>query len=189
MLCHVAWSRTHRSCCPLRICFLRYLGSPIRLHTINSTYILLSSLPVLLPTPARSDSATMQVLTRPTWAIALGIFSVSFTQVAHAASSSSPQSPKTSEIPCTVQSSTTGAYFDLNPIALAPPELKDGRKIHKSDRDESWQAQGYDYGANFTLNICAPVIENIQDVVGVDESRWQNVSAYYEHNDKIYSIG
>jgi cation-dependent mannose-6-phosphate receptor len=67
--------------------------------------------------------------------------------------------------------------------------LKDGRKIHKSDRDESWQAQGHDYGANFTLNICKPVIENIQDVVGVDDSRWQNVSAYYEYNNKIYSIG
>lgn len=91
--------------------------------------------------------------------------------------------------PCTVQSPTSGMYFDLNAISLSPPEKKDGRKLHKDDRDESWLAKGHDYPANFTINICAPVIENISDVVGVDKSRWRNVSAYYEQNGKIYSIG
>ncbi|KAL1863592.1 Cation-independent mannose-6-phosphate receptor CI-MPR [Paecilomyces lecythidis] len=67
--------------------------------------------------------------------------------------------------------------------------MKDGRKLHKDDRDESWLAKGHDYPANFTVNICAPVIEDISDVVGVDKSRWRNVSAYYEQNGKIYSIG
>lgn len=67
--------------------------------------------------------------------------------------------------------------------------MKNGQKVHKDDRDESWHAKGYDYGANFTINICAPVIENVTDVVGVDKSRWQNISAYYEKDDKIYSIG
>ncbi|KAJ9295167.1 hypothetical protein DTO271G3_6337 [Paecilomyces variotii] len=91
--------------------------------------------------------------------------------------------------PCTVQSPTSGMYFDLNAISLSPPEKKDGRKLHKDDRDESWLAKGHDYPANFTINICAPVIENISDVVGVDKSKWRNVSAYYEQNGKIYSIG
>jgi cation-dependent mannose-6-phosphate receptor len=102
---------------------------------------------------------------------------------------SSSTGSKSSEKPCTIYSPTTGSYFDLNHISLFPPEMKDGQKAHKDDRDESWHARGYDYGANFTINICAPVIEDISDVVGVDKSRWRNVSAYYEKDDKIYSIG
>ncbi|KAH8692828.1 putative vacuolar sorting receptor [Talaromyces proteolyticus] len=129
----------------------------------------------------------MQVLTRPVWVVALSILSLPLSQVTQAASN--PQAPKAPAKPCTVQSTTTGSYFDLNPIALAPPELKDGRKVHKTDRDTSWQAQGHDYGTNFTVNICAPVIETVKDVVGVDKSRWQNVSAYYQQDGKIYSIG
>jgi cation-dependent mannose-6-phosphate receptor len=49
--------------------------------------------------------------------------------------------------------------------------------------------RGYDYGANFTVNFCAPVVENLTDVVGIEESRWQNVSAFYEKEGKTYSIG
>ncbi|QSS52540.1 vacuolar sorting receptor [Histoplasma capsulatum var. duboisii H88] len=91
--------------------------------------------------------------------------------------------------PCTIFSPTTGAYFDLNAIALSPPVIKDGKKVHNKDREESWHAKGYDYPANFTLNICAPVIEDLKDVVGVDESKWANVSAYYTLDGKMYSIG
>lgn len=90
---------------------------------------------------------------------------------------------------CVAHSPTSGLYYDLNAISLAPPRLKDGKKVYQDDRDESWHAKGYDYPANFTINICAPVIEDVQDVVGVDASRWQNVSAYYEQEGKIYSIG
>lgn len=67
--------------------------------------------------------------------------------------------------------------------------MKDGRKVYKDDREESWHAKGHDYPANFTMNICAPVIEDVQDVVGVKSSRWGNISAYYEEKGKIYSIG
>jgi cation-dependent mannose-6-phosphate receptor len=74
-------------------------------------------------------------------------------------------------------------------ISLSPPEMKDGQKVHKDDKSESWRAKGYDYPANFTMNICAPVIEKVEDVVGVDKSRWQNVSAFYELDGKVYSIG
>lgn len=90
---------------------------------------------------------------------------------------------------CVARSPTTGLYYDLNTISLAPPELKDGEKVRKGAREESWQAKGHDYPANFTINVCAPVIEDIQDVVGVEKSRWKNVSAYYEKSGKIYSLG
>jgi cation-dependent mannose-6-phosphate receptor len=97
--------------------------------------------------------------------------------------------PKSPEKPCTIYSPTTGSYFDLNHISISPPEIKDGKKVYKDGHEESWHAKGYDYGANFTINICAPVIEDISDVVGVDKSRWKNVSAYYTMDDRIYSIG
>ncbi|EEH19822.1 hypothetical protein PABG_02081 [Paracoccidioides brasiliensis Pb03] len=90
---------------------------------------------------------------------------------------------------CTIYSPTNGAYFDLNTISLSPPEVKDGKKVNIKDREESWHAKGYDYPANFTINICAPVIEDLKDVVGVEESRWGNVSAYYRLDGKTYSIG
>jgi hypothetical protein len=128
----------------------------------------------------------MQLLTR-SLGLTLSVLLLSSTQLATAGSDSSK--PKTTEKPCTVRSPTTGSYFDLNAISLSPPELKDGRKIHKDDREESWKARGHDYPANFTFNICAPVIEDLKDVVGVDKSRWQNVSAFYERNGKTYSIG
>ena len=90
--------------------------------------------------------------------------------------------------PCVAHSPISGLYYDLNAISISPPELKNGKKA-SSDRDESWHAKGHDYPANFTLNVCAPVIEDLQDVVGVPSSRWKNVSAYYEQEGKIYSIG
>ncbi|KAJ5678939.1 Vacuolar sorting receptor (Mrl1) [Penicillium macrosclerotiorum] len=93
------------------------------------------------------------------------------------------------DVPCVARSPTTGLYFDLNAISLFPPEMKDGKKVIKDARNESWYAKGHDYPANFSINICAPVIEEVKDVVGVDSSRWQNISAYYEQAGKIYSIG
>lgn len=93
------------------------------------------------------------------------------------------------QTPCVARSPTSGLYYDLNAISLAPPKLKDGKQVYADDRNESWHAKGYDYAANFTLNVCAPVIEDVQDVVGVEASRWQNVSAYYEQEGKIYSLG
>lgn len=89
--------------------------------------------------------------------------------------------------PCTIVSPVTEAYYDLKPIAVQP--LIDHKPAHKDDKKESWHARGYDYGTNFTLNFCRPVIEDLQDVVGVHESHWKNVSAFYRYNDKVYSIG
>ena len=81
---------------------------------------------------------------------------------------------------CTIRSPSSGAYYDLNTITVQ--RLKD-------DRTNSWHARGYDYGTNFTLNFCAPVIETLDDVVGIDEGLWGNVSAFYKMNGKTYSIG
>ena len=98
--------------------------------------------------------------------------------------------PKETLSPCVARSLSTGLYYDLSALSLSPPELKeDGQKAYKGDRDTSWNSRGHDYPSNFTINICAPVIEDIKDVVGVESGRWANVSAYYELDEKIYSIG
>jgi cation-dependent mannose-6-phosphate receptor len=87
--------------------------------------------------------------------------------------------------PCTIRSATTGTYFNLRPISLlAPKEISDeAAELH------SWHALGYDYGVNFTINFCAPVLEKLTDVAGVDKNLWQNVSAYYTKDNHTYSIG
>lgn len=88
--------------------------------------------------------------------------------------------------PCTVRSPTTDRFFDLNPIHRAPPE--EG-KTPKEGEEGSWRAKGHDYGANFTLNFCGPVVEELHDVVDLDKELWRNVSAYYEKDDKVFAIG
>lgn len=88
--------------------------------------------------------------------------------------------------PCTI-SSTTGSFFDLRPLSIQPPE--EGKKPAKNAKTDSWHARGYDYKGNFTLNVCAPVVEGVKDIVGVDENHWQNVSAFYEFDGKKYSVG
>ncbi|KAL8670560.1 MAG: hypothetical protein Q9168_004908 [Polycauliona sp. 1 TL-2023] len=90
-------------------------------------------------------------------------------------------------LPCTIYQSTTNAYYDISPITVQP--LVDHQKAHKDDRKESWHARGYDLGTNFTLNICAPVIENLEDVAGIKENLLKNISAFYEWKGKKYSIG
>ncbi|KAJ5551411.1 Vacuolar sorting receptor (Mrl1) [Penicillium sp. DV-2018c] len=116
-------------------------------------------------------------------------YSLFFTLSILGLSSASDSSHLNGDAPCIARSPTSGLYFDLNAISLSPPSLSDGNKVMKDARNQSWFAKGHDYPANFTINICAPVIENVTDVVGVEASRWKNVSAYYEQNNKIYSIG
>ena len=89
--------------------------------------------------------------------------------------------------PCQIYNPSKGSYYDLNSITVQP--LKDHKKAHKDDRAESWHARGYDYDTNFTMNFCAPVIEKMEDVVGVKEDLWKNVSAFYTYDKKTYSIG
>ncbi|TGO28801.1 hypothetical protein BPAE_0023g00670 [Botrytis paeoniae] len=88
--------------------------------------------------------------------------------------------------PCTI-SSTTGSFFDLRPLSIQAPE--EGKKPAKNAKTDSWHARGYDYKGNFTLNVCAPVVEEVKDFVGVDKNYWKNVSAFYEYDGKKYSVG
>lgn len=101
----------------------------------------------------------------------------------------SAENPPAPHKPCTVHSPTTGSYFDLSVLSVVPPELRDGKNHRGVDRDESWHSKGHDYPANFTINICAPVVEELDDVAGVDKELRRNISAYYKKDGKIYSIG
>lgn len=88
---------------------------------------------------------------------------------------------------CTAASSTgSGAFYDLRPDIAFTPE--DG-KSHKTGVTKDYHARGYDYGKNFTLNVCSSVLDPVDGVIGVDESLWANVSAYYTSDDEVYSIG
>ena len=47
-------------------------------------------------------------------------------------------------------------------------------------------------GYNFTMNFCGGVVENLGErggAEGINRELWRNVSAYYEQDGKIYSIG
>ncbi|KAH0541340.1 hypothetical protein FGG08_004178 [Glutinoglossum americanum] len=89
--------------------------------------------------------------------------------------------------PCTVHSPNSGSFFDLNPISIRPP--KPSNKQIRDSHAESWLAKGYDYPVNFTINFCAPVVEHLKEVEGLDKAQWANVSAFYKDKGKIYSIG
>lgn len=89
--------------------------------------------------------------------------------------------------PCTIISPTTERFFDLNPLRREAPT--EGKKKKEGDTDGSWHARGYDYGANFTLNFCGPVIEELENVQDLDKSLWKNVSAFYEVGKKQYAMG
>lgn len=86
---------------------------------------------------------------------------------------------------CTAKSSTTGSFFDLNLISIPVPS----KDSSKDARRGSWRANGYDYGSNFTLNFCAPVVEELKKVVGIDSDDRDKVAAYYEAGGHFYSIG
>jgi cation-dependent mannose-6-phosphate receptor len=90
--------------------------------------------------------------------------------------------------PCTARSPTTERYFDLNPIHRKLP-AKDDKRRKEDDVVESWHARGWDYGANFTINFCGPVVEDLNNVQDLNEDLWRNVSAYYEIGDKQYALG
>ena len=92
--------------------------------------------------------------------------------------------------PCTV-SSPAGSFYDLRSLSILPPV--NGKKPGKHDKTDDWHARGYDYAggkANFTLNICAPVVDPVGDVEGLDSSHLEkDVGAYYKVGPRTYSIG
>jgi cation-dependent mannose-6-phosphate receptor len=102
----------------------------------------------------------------------------------------SPPAPHVDK-PCTLRSPTTGSFYDLRPLSVSAPP-PNSKSTPKESGPESWHAKGYDYPANFTLNICASVIEPFPDdgVDGITERRWQNVSAFYTTaKGEAFSIG
>jgi cation-dependent mannose-6-phosphate receptor len=117
-------------------------------------------------------------------------FCAALTLSATTASAASPADDKKSKAPpvkpCTVRSATSGAFFDLHSLSIKPP-AKDSKK--SDAKVESWHAKGYDYGSNFTLNFCDPVVEELTSVEGVDEALWRNVSAFYTVGKKTFSLG
>lgn len=88
--------------------------------------------------------------------------------------------------PCTI-SSSSGSFFDLRPLSIHP--VSEGKKPAKNQKVDDWHAKGYDYKANFTLNICEPVVEKLDEVQGVDKAHLKNVSAFYEVGSKKFSLG
>ncbi|QIW95942.1 hypothetical protein AMS68_001460 [Peltaster fructicola] len=99
-----------------------------------------------------------------------------------------PEPSSTPVLSCTIRSPASGSFFDLNKLHILTPGSLPPKSIAKP-RSYSWNATGYDYGYNFTMNFCGPVVEELEDVVDVDKSLWRNVSAYYKQDGKIYSIG
>lgn len=87
-------------------------------------------------------------------------------------------------IPCTAKGN---GFYDLRPLIVFLPDPDS--KITGKEKTDSWQSKGHDYPSNFSINICAPVVESIEDVVGIEKDLWRNVSAYYEMDGRVVSIG
>ncbi|KAG9257137.1 putative vacuolar sorting receptor [Emericellopsis atlantica] len=117
-----------------------------------------------------------------------GFTTFAFALLAASVRASDDEPSHTTPAPACTATSTTGsgAYFDLRPD-IAWPE--DDEKAHRYAQHKDYHARGYDYGKNFTINICNSVVDPLTDVVGLEESQWQNVSAYYMSHGDIYSIG
>lgn len=121
--------------------------------------------------------------TQPLGALLLAAASFSNFAIAAAADATST----TAAEPCTATSAS--GFHDLRRDTAV--QLPEGVKKNKNGAPNTdYFARGWDYPSNFTINICAPVVEPVKKVVGIDEDNWRNVSAYYMSSDgKAYSIG
>lgn len=101
-----------------------------------------------------------------------------------------PEADKTTTAePCTATNTKFGTFFDLRP-AVAVKAPSDGSKAKRGAPLKDYKANGYDYGSNFTLNICSPVVEELANVRGdIGQEQWKNISAYYQSNGDVYSLG
>lgn len=107
--------------------------------------------------------------------------------------SAAAEDKTTSSAACTA-TSTLGSFYDLRPdTAVRPPasDSKTGRRASTIGHHPTvdYRARGYDYGSNFTLNICGPVVGDIDNVHGIDKGAWANISAYYVSKGDVYSLG
>ncbi|KAI1419818.1 mannose-6-phosphate receptor binding domain-containing protein [Xylaria sp. FL1777] len=103
---------------------------------------------------------------------------------------SDAQTTSTTTAAACTASSTSGAFFDLRPDAAIKPKPDGSRPAHSRGAPlTDYKARGYDYGSNFTLNICNAVVESIEGAKGIEDSKWQNISAYYVSKGDFYSLG
>lgn len=90
---------------------------------------------------------------------------------------------------CTA-TSPSGSFYDLRPdIAVKEPADGSKRSTPYGAPTADYHARGYDYGSNFTLNVCGAVVEPVDNVMGIDRGSWQNISAYYVSKGDVYSLG
>ncbi|KAI0527942.1 mannose-6-phosphate receptor binding domain-containing protein [Xylaria bambusicola] len=123
------------------------------------------------------------MLSPPVSSVILSLLALASTAVASDAESTSTTTA------CTA-SSTSGAFFDLRPDAAIKPKPDGSRPSHSRGAPlTDYKARGWDYGSNFTLNICNAVVEPIEDVKDIAASKWQNISAYYVSEGEYYSLG
>ncbi|BFZ58659.1 Cation-independent mannose-6-phosphate receptor CI-MPR [Savitreella phatthalungensis] len=77
--------------------------------------------------------------------------------------------------PCTARHPVTKEFYDLRGLIRSPDETK----------ALDWHANGHDYGSNFTLNVCAPLIDLSSQL-----PKAVNTSAmYFDEEEKAFSIG
>ncbi|KAI0455474.1 mannose-6-phosphate receptor binding domain-containing protein [Xylaria acuta] len=123
------------------------------------------------------------MISPPAYTAILSLLTLTSTAVA------SDAEPTTTTTACTA-SSTSGAFFDLRPDAAIKTKPDGSRPSHSRGAPlTDYKARGWDYGSNFTLNICNAVVDPIEDVQGIEESKWQNISAYYVSEGDYYSLG
>ena len=101
---------------------------------------------------------------------------------------SASDDPTTTYTACTA-SSTSGAFYDLRADIAAKPPADGSKPEYAHAPTEDYHVRGHDYGRNFTLNICAPVVDTPPEVSGLKEELWANVSAYYTFKGETYSVG
>ncbi len=106
-----------------------------------------------------------------------------------AAANDNDKTPATTTSTACTASSTSGAFYDLRPDVAAKLPADGSKPAFHGVPTEDYHARGYDYGRNFTLNICDPVVEPPERVVGLKEELWRNVSAYYTAHGDVYSLG
>ncbi|TGZ85676.1 mannose 6-phosphate receptor domain-containing protein [Ascodesmis nigricans] len=117
-------------------------------------------------------------LTTPRLAILFSAFSFFVSAVIASYTETPPPDNSHDDPECTVTSPFSESFFDLRPLRRLP------------DRDpphHDWVVKGQDYGANFTINICGPVLSDIE-IEDLGE-KGQNVSAFFEKDGEQFSIG
>lgn len=144
----------------------------------------LQGVPDSIHSTSTDRSSTMRLSsTQPLGGLLLAAAFFSKFAIAAAADATST----TAAEPCTATSAS--GFHDLRRDTAV--QLPEGVKKNKNGAPNTdYFARGWDYPSNFTINICAPVVEPVKKVVGIDEDNWRNVSAYYKSSDgKVYSLG